>query len=353
MTETTKIPRNIEQLRQAYMTVFSGFAVDVTDLSNDLGVSRDTARRLLKKLEAANLVGSYDVNEESQGSGRRGQYKELVWQCNETYDNATPEQAAATFDRAFGIKSEHDAGMEILAAKFAEQDAERREPGTVTLTAKTDGKTPWHFRNADTSTVTGECGLVLQDDTTEGITVHIVDSIDERVERHANRPICGNCRDQHRNRRNTAAPMTEEVTMSTTTTNEAPAAPAAETAAKPTTPAKAAVEIPVDLEKTLLSQVKAMKPKPELKPSPSGSYTAIKVGGKPVGYLHPATRKGIRLHLAAAPKDVKAAGLKGAEAYSKGSVQTQVYITATDQVESAVKALALAIPAKGEDAAGK
>lgn len=62
---------------------------------------------------------------------------------------------------------------------------------TVTLVAKTDGKTPWHFPAPETFAKDAQrtlCGLTF----TRG-NWHVVDDVDRRVVRHANRPVCESC----------------------------------------------------------------------------------------------------------------------------------------------------------------
>jgi hypothetical protein len=89
------------QLRAAYLHTFDVFATDRSEVADTLGVSKHVASSLLGKLEDSSLVCSTDVNDDAQGSNRRGQYKELTWQCWDTYDSSTREEAEARFDAAF------------------------------------------------------------------------------------------------------------------------------------------------------------------------------------------------------------------------------------------------------------
>jgi hypothetical protein len=93
--------RKIEQMRAAYLHTFDIFATDRSEVAGALGVSKEVASNLLHGLESKGLVCSTDVNDDAQGWNRRGQYKELTWQCWETYDNSTREEAEARFDAAF------------------------------------------------------------------------------------------------------------------------------------------------------------------------------------------------------------------------------------------------------------
>lgn len=240
-------------------------------------------------------------------------------------------------------------------------------PETVTLTSKGGNalkKGAWHMRNADSATVTTLCGLVLQEDTAGGISVHIVPDIDRRVVRYQNQPVCSNCSAQFNNGNTT----TEEVNMSTTAatasteakpdpknkttgsgsgiktqsgpgrgsaTRSSGAAPAAktETAADP------AVE--EGLDKALIAQIKRAVPKHELKTAPSGAYTVVKTDGLKIATLHPQGRKGALVLLAVSPSKVKQT-VKGAdvEKYEKNVIKSRVYITTSAQAEQVARVLA-------------
>lgn len=74
----------------------TAFAATVKDLVEETGLSETTVRKALKDLEAGGHVVSEDVNSEAQGSRRRGQFKEIVWQAaNISIDDSDEDDLAA------------------------------------------------------------------------------------------------------------------------------------------------------------------------------------------------------------------------------------------------------------------
>jgi DNA-binding transcriptional regulator GbsR (MarR family) len=90
-----------ETLRNVYGVVYDNFAVSKSEIASDLGIDKRNVSLALEHLEGAGLVTSTDVNDEAQGAARRGQFKELVWQCWKTYDSVSKEESEATFAEAF------------------------------------------------------------------------------------------------------------------------------------------------------------------------------------------------------------------------------------------------------------
>lgn len=79
-----------------FTAVFHAFAATVKDLVADTGLSEATVRKALKDLAAGGHVESTDVNGEAQGSSRRGQFKEIVWQAsNISIDDSDEDDLAA------------------------------------------------------------------------------------------------------------------------------------------------------------------------------------------------------------------------------------------------------------------
>lgn len=144
-------PKKREQLKAVYMHVYGAFASDVSEVAAATGVSVSVARNLLKQLQAANLVDSHDVNDSAQGQSRRGQFKEVTWQANETYDSATREQAEATFDAAYPVA----APAEVAAPAPAEESKPKR------AAAKASGKLT--TREAIVKVMTGQKAMRLND----------------------------------------------------------------------------------------------------------------------------------------------------------------------------------------------
>jgi predicted transcriptional regulator len=127
-------------LRQSYLLAFDNFTTRRSEVAEVLGVDKKKASSLLNKLRAAGLIDSYDVNDASQGSGRRGAYAEVEWQCFETYDSISREEAEKLFDKAFPVADAEAtkprrAGRKPAAAKNADHVANRLG---LDLTALTD-----------------------------------------------------------------------------------------------------------------------------------------------------------------------------------------------------------------------
>jgi hypothetical protein len=81
--------------------VYDHFATDVAEVAEHFGVSKDRARKLLKR--HSNLFTASDLNDAAQGDRRSGAYKGLTWQTWQTHDDLTREQAAEWIDRELGI----------------------------------------------------------------------------------------------------------------------------------------------------------------------------------------------------------------------------------------------------------
>lgn len=90
-------PERFNQLYEAYLLVYDSFATGTTQVADELDVSKDSARKILKQLENVGLVAGEDVNGEAQGIFRRGEYKDICWQCWETHDSINREEAIAKF----------------------------------------------------------------------------------------------------------------------------------------------------------------------------------------------------------------------------------------------------------------
>lgn len=92
-----------ELLKRSYLYVFDNFAISKSDLAAHLGISKNYALKILVQLEQSGLICRFDVNEESQGISRRGQFKELVWQSWRTYDNYSRSEVEEYFLEHFAI----------------------------------------------------------------------------------------------------------------------------------------------------------------------------------------------------------------------------------------------------------
>lgn len=143
-TQMTSDRRNL--LLAAYLTAFDNFATDRSEIAStpefvaaeaDEKKRKALASRVLKELEAQSLVCSTDVNEESQGSGRRGAYKELTWQCWQTYDSISREEAIALFNQRFP----EDSRSVRQGAKIAPATNRPKEDTMATTTKSKGGKT--------------------------------------------------------------------------------------------------------------------------------------------------------------------------------------------------------------------
>lgn len=92
-------PERRLQLKEAYLYVFDVFATGVSGVATHLGVSKESARKMLRTLrDDFGLLGDVDVNDEAQGAWRRGAYKEMCWQSSPSYDDISHAEAVALFD---------------------------------------------------------------------------------------------------------------------------------------------------------------------------------------------------------------------------------------------------------------
>jgi hypothetical protein len=76
--------------------VYEQFATDVAEVAEHFGVTKDRARKLLKR--HGNLFCAEDVNATAQGSQRRGDYKGMTWQTVRTTDDLSPAEAREWID---------------------------------------------------------------------------------------------------------------------------------------------------------------------------------------------------------------------------------------------------------------
>lgn len=91
-----------EQLLATYLHVYAAFAADRSDVADDVfDGDKPKATRALNTLRDVGLLCNSDTNEESQGSQRRGSFKELVWQSWMTHDDIDEAQAREVFARVF------------------------------------------------------------------------------------------------------------------------------------------------------------------------------------------------------------------------------------------------------------
>jgi hypothetical protein len=88
------------QLLATYTFVYESFAVDRSDVADAVfSGDKSKASRALGTLRDVGLVASTDVNENAQGSHRRGAFKEIIWQPWATHDDIDLAQALELFAR--------------------------------------------------------------------------------------------------------------------------------------------------------------------------------------------------------------------------------------------------------------
>jgi hypothetical protein len=80
------------ELHTAYRVVFDNGTVGASDIADALTCSRTRATNALRQLEEADLVTSTDDTRKD---------KELTWQCWQTSDDITPQEANRIFDAKF------------------------------------------------------------------------------------------------------------------------------------------------------------------------------------------------------------------------------------------------------------
>jgi transposase-like protein len=96
--ENTMITFTREQLKTAYLVCFDTFATDATEVASVLDVKPAEATKILK------TVGPLLVSDHTNGE------RKLTWQCYETYDSITRDEAIELFDAAFPLPVEVAAG---------------------------------------------------------------------------------------------------------------------------------------------------------------------------------------------------------------------------------------------------
>lgn len=281
MTATTvkTSKRTIDQLRAAYDLTFANFATDNAEVAKALNVSAATAGRLMGKLEKAGLVCSTDVNDEAQGSSRRGQFKHLTWQCWQTYDSIDAAEAANVFDAAFGVITNHPA--EEITPATPEEETSMAAPTKTSKTAQA------------------------------------------RAAREAKAAAAE------------AAKQTEPEASTSTELATIPAAP------EPTPkPEPDATQTGAQLMKDLSAQVKKAVRGAELKASPKGDYTTVKIGKTPVAYIVRMKGKvGIELRLDEAPQ---ADGVEFKPDTKHPAFKFKTVVGSAEQFEGALTAIELA-----------
>lgn len=90
-----------------YMFLFDEFAANTKDVMEGMGLKRPEALKLLNELEAAGLIvgeftdeqGTFFGNDKS--ARKRTVGKNKLWQCYNTYDYDTKEQALARVSEKF------------------------------------------------------------------------------------------------------------------------------------------------------------------------------------------------------------------------------------------------------------
>jgi hypothetical protein len=121
-------PTNREIDQQVYLVVFDSFSASKPDVAEETGFTAAQVSRSLDRLRGLQLVDAYDVNGASQGSFRRGQYGHLQWQCYDTYDSITREQAVEKFNQAMGAAQEATTMTDQTPTETTEAPARVAQP---------------------------------------------------------------------------------------------------------------------------------------------------------------------------------------------------------------------------------
>lgn len=91
------ISQHTKELYEVYMYVFDSFATGKSEIASHLHLTLSSTLSKLKRLERDRLIIREDVNGESQGRFRRGEFKELCWQAWQTHDYISRQEAQCIF----------------------------------------------------------------------------------------------------------------------------------------------------------------------------------------------------------------------------------------------------------------
>lgn len=296
-----KAPRNIESLLDAYRVVYAGFAVGRSDVATVLGVSPQTASRLLGTLRDARLIDTYDVNQEAQGASRSGAFKEVVWQCLQTHDSVNEVEALAIFERAFGL------------------DASPANPANVELSDE---------RAALDEPVWDDAKLAAS------VSTHSQEEADQ-IAADAATPR----EDSRTSTKETTMPRKTK-TKTASSRSRAAAPPKAETP----TPAEQMEQAQAKLDMKALyadlkKRIKAAIRDVSFKDAPSGDYTTIKTGTQPIAYLFPRGKSIVaHLGLTEKPEGVELT-LTPRERRGRPRFALQTKITTAEEVDDLLKCI--------------
>ena len=143
-----KTPKNVTDLYAAYMIAFDEFATDRTAVANEVfDGDKAKASRALNRLRTDGLIASTDVNENAQGSNREGAYSEIVWQCYQTYDSVSREEATAIFDAKYGTTNGEPTTKETA---MPTKTATKSNAAKAAAEAAVEADAPNPTRKADT-----------------------------------------------------------------------------------------------------------------------------------------------------------------------------------------------------------
>lgn len=94
-------PEREEFLLNVHLFVFDNFATGTEEVATEFGISRDSARKALKRCEQLGTLSGEDWDLTAQGDRRQGEYKEITWQSWQSYDYITREESIQEFKRAW------------------------------------------------------------------------------------------------------------------------------------------------------------------------------------------------------------------------------------------------------------
>lgn len=131
-TKESAVNKSTQNDLAVYLAAFDSFSADKSAIESETGIAKTQVSKSLKRLEEKGLVSSVDVNGESQGAARRGEFQELQWQAIETYDSISRDEAIAIFNRAYGLEIEET----VHAAKPVEATITPDTPEPTATKAK-------------------------------------------------------------------------------------------------------------------------------------------------------------------------------------------------------------------------
>lgn len=143
MATAKRNPKTAAFDRVVFRALYATFGASADELADQVEATVDRTRAALKRLEAAGVAASQDVNDEAQAGRRRGSYKSLAWVSQPSHDDATAEEAESAFCAAYGRPTlEDDEATDAPATKKARERKKTNAGQSATDEPVLPGETP-------------------------------------------------------------------------------------------------------------------------------------------------------------------------------------------------------------------